>query len=512
MGQTDSQVKYLSHGSGYTLFLTPTEAVLSLSNPAYNSGALHGTDATSANAPTGPEAAQNATFRMRIIGSNERALVTGLRELPGRTNYLIGNDPSKWHTDIPTYASVEYQQVYPGIDLLYYGNRRQLEYDFIIAPGANPDSIRLGLSGTRQPKIDPDGDLVLPVGDGELRLRKPTIYQKIGGIHSPVEGGYSIHPLSDEVEGYQVSFTVGGYDPTRPLVIDPVLIYSTYLGGITTDVGQGIDVDTSGSAYVTGWTLSADFPGTGGNVAPKIGPGGSTDAFVTKLNPTGSAIVYSTYLGGTFADVARDVGVHNATGNACVVGDSQSSNTFPTTPNAFQNTVVGAGDVFVTCLNPSGSGLVYSTFLSGNNGSVGSGVDVHSSGNVYATGRADSQGFPITANAFTGDFGGITDVFVAVIDPTMTGSASLLYSTFLGGFSNDVGEDVAADAAGNAYVTGQTLSSNTNPLLQAVPHPECFPARSGPCRQPGGLLHQARSHLNRRRLPPLFHLYWRQRH
>ena len=213
LGQTNSQVKYLSHGRGYTLFLTPTEAVMSLSNPAHNSGALHGTDATSANAPTGPEAAQNATFRMRLIGSNEHALVTGLRELPGRTNYLIGNDPSKlattpltglrelpgrtnyligndpskWHTDIPTYASVEYQQVYPGIDLLYYGNRRQLEYDFILAPGANPDSIRLGLSGTRQPKIDPDGDLVLPVGDGELRLRKPTVYQKIGGIHSPVE-------------------------------------------------------------------------------------------------------------------------------------------------------------------------------------------------------------------------------------------------------------------------------------------------------------------------------------
>ena len=187
LGQTNSQVKYLSHGRGYTLFLTPTEAVMSLSNPAHNSGALHGTDATSANAPTGPEAAQNATFRMRLIGSNEHALVTGLRELPGRTNYLIGNDPSKWHTDIPTYASVEYQQVYPGIDLLYYGNRRQLEYDFILAPGANPDSIRLGLSGTRQPEIDPDGDLVLPVGDGELRLRKPTVYQKIGGIHSPVE-------------------------------------------------------------------------------------------------------------------------------------------------------------------------------------------------------------------------------------------------------------------------------------------------------------------------------------
>ena len=228
-------------------------------------------------------------------------------------------------------------------------------------------------------------------------------------------------------------------------------------------------MDASGSAYVTGWTLSADFPGTGGNVAPIIGTGGSTDAFVTKLNPAGSAIVYSTYLGGTFADVSRDVGVHNTTGNACVVGDSQSKNTFPTTPNAFQNTVVGAGDVFVTCLNSSGSGLVYSTFLSGNNGSVGRGVDVHSSGNVYATGRADSQDFPITANAFTGDFGGITDVFVAVIDPTMTGSASLLYSTFLGGFSNDVGEDVAADAAGNAYVTGQTLSTNTDPCCKLYP-------------------------------------------
>src|SRR5207249_2558033 len=253
VGQTDAQVQFLARGSGYALFLTPGEAVLSLRAPAGSDG--------------------GTVLGMQLRGGNTAAPAAGLGELPGRVNYLLGNDPSHWHTDIATYARVEYHGVYDGIDLAYYGNQRQLEYDFIVAPGADPGAIRLGFAGADRLEIDGGGDLVVHAGGGQVRQHQPLIYQEVDGVRRDVAGGYELQ------HGQQVGFRLGAYDATRPLVIDPVLSYSTYLGGTGLDAGEGIAVDGSGSAYITGETQSADFPTTTGALNTSLG--GTIDAFVT---------------------------------------------------------------------------------------------------------------------------------------------------------------------------------------------------------------------------------------
>jgi hypothetical protein len=433
-GQTAAQVDYLSRGSGYALFFTPTEAVLSLqkSSPAAGGGAT-------------AQVADGVALRTTFVGANPHPQVVGLDRLPGTTNYFIGSDPSQWHTGIATYGQVEYQNLYPGVDLIYHGNQQQLEYDYVVEPGANPGVIKLAIDGADSMGLDGQGNLVLHTSGGDVLEHAPVIYQESNGIRQPVSGQFIL-----EGDG-QVGFALGAYDHGQALVIDPVLSYSTYLGGTSGEEGFGIAVDSAGNAYVTGFTASTDFPTTTGAFQSTLG---GSDTFVSKLNPTGTALVYSTYLGGTNNDVGYGIAVDGA-GDAYVTGATQSTD-FPTTPGAFQRSSGGGGqDAFVTKLNPTGTALVYSTYLGGTGEDRGYGIAVDTAGNAYVTGWTYSTDFPITVGAFQTSGGAPEDAFVTKLNPTGT---ALVYSTYLGGSSYDFGQGIAVDTTGNAYVTGTTES------------------------------------------------------
>jgi hypothetical protein len=504
-GQTHNDVRFLSRAAGYGLYLTSDEAVLVLSKP---------------------KTQDSVALRMSLVGAARKPAVSGLDELPGKSNYFIGKDPSKWRGNVPTYAKVHYRNVYPGIDLVYYGNQRQLEYDLVVTPGADPKKIVLGFKGADKLGIDAQGDLVLHTKGGDIRQHKPVVYQEIGGSRKQIDGRYLIKGRN------RVGFKLAAYDRGRPLVIDPVLalaystylggsfgdegsgiavdaagnayvtgdtgsinfpttpgafntttngqsaqafvtkldptgstlVYSTYLGGSGGASGTGIAVDSQGNAYVTGTTLSTDFPTTAG--AFQTTSRGSTEVFVTKLDPTGSALVYSTYLGGTGQDTGAGIAV-DGSGSTYVTGTTASSD-FPTTSGAAQPVFAGpgatvngvSGDAFVTKLDPTGSTLAYSTYLGGADRDVGSGIAVDATGKAYVTGATESVAFPTTPGAFQPIFGGGVDAFVTKIDPTAVGPSSLVYSTYLGGILEDEGSGITVDAAGNAYVTGDTNSVN----------------------------------------------------
>src|SRR5438876_1017497 len=416
-GQTHEDVRFLARGPGYSLFLTPTGAALTLTkqvSPA-RKPAAHGKSK-----PRGP--ATGTVLRMTFAGANPDPRVTGLEELPGKANYFIGNDPAKWRTSVPTYAKVRYADLYPRIDLLYYGNQRQLEYDLVVRPGADPTRIVLDIQGAERLQVDAQGDLVLHTSVGPIRQRKPVIHQELDGVRKDIPGGYV---LKGE---HQVGFKVAAYDASQALVIDPVLSYSTYLGGSGAigDYGAGIAVDASGNAYVTGGTSSSDFPTTAGAFQTTFGGDvfGGGDAFVTKLNPTGSALVYSTYLGGSGHEAGHGIAV-DAAGNAYMTGYTSSTNV-PTTPAAIQTTyseggLYSGGDAFVTKLNAAGSALVYSTYLGGRGTDMGRAIALQYP-NVYVTGHTESYDFPTTTGAFQTMHDAVsgTDVFVAKIADIMS--------------------------------------------------------------------------------------------
>ena len=284
-GQSNEQVKFLSRASGHTVFLTATETVLSTDTP-------------------------DSPVRMKLLGANPAPRVEGLKQLLGESNYFIGADPAKWRTHVPNYARVKYRNVYPGVDVVYYGNQRQIEHDFVVAPGVDPRQIRFQVSGADSVELDSHGELVIHAAGGEMRQRKPVVYQGEGQARKEVAGGYTL------TAGNRVGFALGPYDATRPLVIDPILVYSTYLGGSGTDQAFAPAVDQDGNVYVTGQTNSTNFPATNPSQPT---PGGGLDVFVTKLNASGSAVVYSTYLGGSGDDSGYGIAV-DATGNAYVTG------------------------------------------------------------------------------------------------------------------------------------------------------------------------------------------------
>jgi hypothetical protein len=460
-GQTHKDVRYLARGLGYSFYLTEGEAVLVLArqNPETEPDGNERRDQRRAHERS---KAQTVVLRMAIVDSNPKPLMRGLEALPGKANYFIGRNSAKWRANVPTYAKVHYRNVYPGIDLVYYGNQRQLEYDFVVAPGANPEKIVLGFKGAERLEIDAQGELLLHTAGGELRQHKPVIYQEIDGVRREIDGGYVLTGAD------RVSFKLAAYDRSQPLVIDPVFLsYSTYLGG---EAGVAIAVDGHGSAYVTGYAAgSTDFPTSSGAFQGTFS-GGGRDAFVAKLNPTGSALVYSTYLGGSSSDEGRGIAV-DASGNAYVTGGTYSTD-FPTTAGAFQTTCAGGfpvspcGDAFVTKLNPNGSGLIYSTYLGGGSFDYGYGIAVDKSESAYVTGSIRSADFPTTQNAFQTSFGGgppdpyygpPTDVFVTKLNRAGSG---LIYSTYLGGDAEDRGVGIAVDTSGNAYVAGHTNSTN----------------------------------------------------
>jgi len=481
-GQTDTRVKFLSRGHGYTVFLMGDEAVLELR--------------TLGRAPSTRDAQQFTTaapkfgiVHMKLVKASASAGITGFDQLPGRSNYFIGNDPAKWHSGVPNFAKVKYHGVYPGIDLVYYGNQGQLEYDFVVAPGANPDAIRLEFSGndlemgqTRLPRLDSTGALVAETSAGEVRLHKPVIYQKMNdGKTKPIDGHYRL--LGDD----QVAFEISPYDRSRDLVIDPVLTYASYLGGTDADARDSVSVtfDSVGNAYVASGTMSTDFPVSAGTFqggfagGPAICDQGNNfcgDAFVTKINPSGTAIVYSTYLGGSDSDYAFGLAVDSA-GNAYVTGLTKSTN-FPVTPGAFQPVFGGApvcdeyvcGDTFVTKLNPTGSALVYSSYLGGSGNEHAEAIAVDAGGNAYVAGDTGSANFPITPGAFQTQFTGSNTCFgrsganlpchVAFLSKVNPSGTQLVYSTYLGGSSGDGASGLVVDSGGHASIAGGACSSD----------------------------------------------------
>jgi hypothetical protein len=449
-GQTDAKVKFLSRGGGYRLFLTQSEAVLTL--PRVKS--------------PGDSVAQS-TVRMKLIGADPAPRMQGLDRLPGRSNYIIGKDASRWRRNVTSFAKVRYHSVYPGIDMIYYGDQRQIEYDFVLGPGADPNLIRLGFDGVDKIEIDAQGDLVLKTASGEVRQRKPVAYQRADGSKREVIGRYALKGKQEVV------FELGEYDHARPLVIDPVMAYSTYLGGSGGEYPGSIAVDAAGNAYVTGETYSLDFP-TSNPLQPK--PGGNsdtTDVFVAKINPQGSALLYSTYLGGGGFDAGFGIAV-DEDGNAYLTGHTNSTD-FPT-KNPLQPGLAGdttgdpifvATDLFITKLNADGSALVYSTFLGGAGPDLGMDVAIDNERNIYVAGVSSSSDFP-TMNPLQATQPGFIDIVAAKLKAD--GSA-LVYSTYLGGIDIDVLGGIAVDGAGCLHLAGYTFSTDfptANPLKSTL--------------------------------------------
>jgi hypothetical protein len=535
-GQAPRGAQFLGRVPGYTLSLQPGEAVLELQEPGVRSQESAESRQSSAVSRQSlrddaitrrlSSAKDNglrtndkglrtndALLRMKLVNANQNAPAVALDELPGKTNYFIGKDSSRWLTNVPTYGKVGFKNVYAGIDVFYYGTQGRLEYDFVVAPGADPKRIALALETasskfeTRKSKfgsrmrVDANGDLIVRTAGGEVVFHRPVAYQEqpsavsrqlsvevkdphaVDALGSPVgrpsvgdgllttdNGQQTTDNRQSAIDNRQyvegryllaqncVTFALGPYDHSRPLVIDPFLVYSTYLGGNQGDIGFGIAVDASGDAYIAGATGSTNFPTAGPAQTTKRG---TTNAFVTKLNPAGTALVYSTYLGGSTTDRATGIAV-DGNGNAYVVGTTSSTD-FPVSPAAnsptpaFQTTYGGGtSDAFVTKLSATGSALTYSSYLGGTLSDFGFGIAVDPSGNAYVTGSTQSKDFPVVTPFQPGNDGD-SDAFVTKVN--LAGTA-LVYSTYLGGTNADSGQGIAVDAGGSAYVTGYTYSTN----------------------------------------------------
>jgi hypothetical protein len=488
-GQADPRVHFQARGTSYSLLLTQDSAILALRgtnpNDRANSTELKPKlqEPRRLNLPRNAQLASSTArlprtyvaqgkgslFVMTVVGADPNARVEGLGELSGKSNYFIGSDPRRWHTNVPNYAMVKYTNVYPGVDLVYHGNQGRLEYDFVVEPGADSRQITLAFQSSAaksgsmsELRIDRKGDLVVVGGGSEVRFRRPVVYQptivnteltrderrRVTGNHF-VDGEYVL-------KDGRVMFKVAAYDQSKPLVIDPILVYSTYVGGSGWDHGYAIAVDSSGDAYLTGRTGSLQFPTTAGAFSTKPTPGGYADAFVTELNAAGSALVYSTYLGGSFDDEGDGIAV-DAGGETYVTGWTASAN-FPTTAGAFQTTMGGGfDDAFVTKLNATGSELIYSTYLGGNSHDEGHAVALDTSGDAYVTGLSYSPNFPTTAGALRTSLRGLDDAFVTELDHAGSG---VVYSTYLGGTSHDDGRGIAVDASGEVYVVGSSDSTD----------------------------------------------------
>ena len=530
-GQVDSTAQFIARGRDSQFLISPGAAQFVLGKM------------------TAPRAFSARSVRMQFVGANDRAQISGKEELSGKINYLVGNEPARWQTGVATFARVDVGQLYPGVNLTYYGNQRQLEYDFTVAPGAELGVIAIRFDGADKITVSPGGELVLNLGDSEIRQPKPVVFQTVGGARTEISGGYKMLDLRT------VGFAIGDYDHSLPLVIDPILSYSTYFGGTADDLAWKVAVDTNGFVYVAGETLSAklatvgtfqtnyaggtytgdafvakfsndgsnlvyctylggsqddfadslavdnasnvfltgftdspDFP-TNNALFPKIPghsyPGGFYNgvAFVAELDSTGSHLVYSTYLGGSgfvgnaFTPSSGDEGIGialDSTGNTYVAGYTVSTN-FPATnslayqlagtTNVLLNRLAGGYNAFLTKIGPGGTNLLYSTYFGGTNITVAEGVAVDTNGFVYIAGFTDSTNFPTTnaVQRFLGSFTNAVPSFNAFAakfaQPSAT-NITLVYSTFLGGTNNDFGYGMAADTAGNAYVTGGATSPN----------------------------------------------------
>jgi sugar lactone lactonase YvrE len=538
-GRQGTDIDFISRGQGYSLALSPTEAALTLSRPpkaatddsaAYLGGLdmLRRLFPEGGLLPLGNHAAQPAPVvgvRMKLIGANPAAKASGLAPLSAKSNYLLGDNPEDWRTNVPNFAAVMYANVYRGINLMYYGHEGQIENDFIVSPGADPKSIELQIEGAKKLRISRHGELLIETAQGTLCLDKPIAYQDGSGLQGATQNGQVKRDKDSTghrkylkaryvlLAANRVRFDVRGYDREEPLVIDPVLSYSTFLGGLLLpDVGIRVAVDTSCNAYVVGSTTASDFPTTEGAVQTTMSGTSNVcslsydfrglswgrefpcpDAFVTKINADGSGLAYSTFLGGSRGDVATGIAV-DAAGSAYVVGSTNSPD-FPVTSGTLRPPVNGSGNVFATKLYPTGASLVFSTVFGGMRDDVPTGIALDSSGNVYITGVTHSRDFPTTAGAFQTSlpstslpypactnkqqFGGseCMHAFIAKMNPTGT---AFVYSTFLAGQQHDVATGIAVDSSGGAYIGGATLSADfptLNAFQATFPNGNCWSAK-----------------------------------
>jgi len=433
-GQLDNRVKFYNRAQGHTTFFTEEEVVFRLHGP--DTRLHHGS---------------LSTIRLAPLGMKNDADIVSEGLQPTKVNYYTGKDPQKWRTRLPTYGSVAYREAFPGVDLKFYGTNRQLEYDVVVKPGSDPSCVRLCYKGIEGLEVTQQGDLSLSLKHGaKLIQKRPMVYQEIGGKRVDRQGRFKVMESVPGTDGYVFGFEVGPYDRQYALIIDPVLVFTTCFGGISDDYSYAIAVDDSGTSYVTGLTFSEDFP-TEDPFQSSLS--GTLDAFVIKLNPSGKAFVYATYLGGSGDDVGSDIAV-DSFGNCYVSGDTDSED-FPT-KNPFQGTIGGESDGFVAKLNPSGDALVYSTYLGGSGEDEASGIAVDNFGNCYVTGYTESDNFPIK-NPFQGTIGGESDAFVTQLNGS--GNA-LVYSTYLGGSSSDMGIGVAVDGSKRCTITGSTFSTD----------------------------------------------------
>jgi len=445
-GQTESRVKFLSRGDGYTLFLTQEEAVLSLRQK---------------------QDQQPAVVRMKLVGANRNPEAVGEEKLPAKVNYFSGRDRTSWTSNIATYAKVKYREVYPGVDMVYYGNQRQLEYDFIVAPNRDPRTIRLNFSGIRNLAIDNSGALLMETGEGQIQQQPPVAYQEFDGRRQPVAVAYVLKSQRE------VGFELGKYDPQRTLVIDPIIDYSTYLGGSGQDQGNDIVVDANGYLYVTGWTAAVNFPV---EAAIKGTLTGTVDAFISVINPSlgVNSLVSSTYWGqssGYGNTEGRAIAIDSE--NHVIVTGITTAHTFPTTPGSLQPAYqpFSGTNGFLSKFDLSTGTLLYSTYLIGSGSDEPSDLAVDIENNVYIAGRTTSTNFPITlSNAYQINNAGIFDGFVMKLAPSGL-TYSLRYSTYLGGYTDDCASNIAVDANENVYLTGTTQSRD----LPGTPQYDGFP-------------------------------------
>ncbi len=389
--------------------------------------------------------------RLIFVGANQNPNIVPLEPAEHRANYFIGRDPAKWHTDIPTSLAVLYKEIYPGIDLKVYGRESQIEYDWVVKPGACVADIRLEYRDVDASALDAEGNLIIKTQFGELAHHRPISYQRLEGRRVDVPSKFVKH--GDKTFG----FAVEPYEPTHDLVIDPILVYSTYLGGSGDDFATGIAVDKTGAAYVVGHTSSTNFP-LKGSFQNKNN--GKSDVFVTKFSPLGKTLIYSTFLGGNDSDEAYGIALDNMA--AAYITGMTNSYDFPV-QDAYQESNRGYPDAFVTKLTPAGNALAYSTYLGGDLYDRGKAIDVDDTGAAYVTGWTGyiyfywdpiPNDFPLK-NAFQSTFGGGRDAFVTKLTPA--GNA-LAYSTYLGTSLTDEGRAIAVDSRGCAYVTGYTNS------------------------------------------------------
>src|SRR5882762_287979 len=453
-GETTGQNRYVAAGRGYRLSLLQNEAVLDLIAPSKSiekdtMSHTGGRSVGSRSEMFGTEphsVARNTSLHMRMVGANPAPQVLGLDVMPGRTNYFKGHQAGSWQTNVASYSRVQYHDIYPGVDLLYYGNQHELEYDFVVKPGADPNEIRFEVTGARRIQLDAEGNLLFATTTGEVLMRKPLVYQQVGGERREIAGNFHL------AEPNQIGFAVSVYDATLPLIIDPALDYATYLGRSVNDRVNAIAVGPDGSTYVAG-------------VAPAPTPSGLDEAFVAHIAADGKTLLNMAYFGGSGATTARGIAV-DGTGSAFITGETKAAD-FPVL-NALQASCSlnasrqCAGDVYIAKLNPDGS-LNFATYLGGSEEDAGNAITLDSAGDVYVAGSTTSMDFPIFRAAQSGTSGN-GDAFIAKISGD---GMHVLYATYLGGREKDEARAIAVDGLGNVYVTGQT-SSLDFPTVKAL--------------------------------------------